>query len=683
MELEGLNNQAGYFSKQVLDLISPFYFTLDKDLNILTAGKGMLKFDQRMVGRSFQEVFKFRRPFSTKYEFDSIKQYTKQIFILEYIESDLILRGQMIHIENEDELLFIGSPWVTKVEDLDKYGLLITDFALNDTTPDLLHVFQSQEVAMNEIKMLLQNLNEQKQALDQSQSLYKQLVEEAGDIILRTNKEGQISYINPVGVRILGLDESDIIGQHFTMLIQANQREVMHDLFVEQLNSSITTRYYEFPFEPINQLKTPWFGFNINLLYIEHGVSGIQMVARDITDRKQFENELMKAKEIAEESERVKEKFLANMSHEIRTPMNAIYGLANILKGKALEEEDIESVNAINMSAKNLIRIVNDILDFSKLESGHVEFENRNFSLQQVLKGVVQTLSFEAEQKSLEVLTHVSADVPNNLVGDELRLRQVLLNLCSNAIKFTENGQINIQVGIVNKQEKSCVLDIRVKDTGIGIPAEKLGSIFNSFTQASGDTTRKFGGTGLGLTIAHELVTQQKGDIQVRSVVGSGSEFIVTLPFELQPIQSGQAASDSIQYSFKELIGYKILMAEDHHMNQLLAKKLFKKWNCEIEFAHNGIKAIEKLKYQSFDLILMDLQMPEMDGYQTTSYIREYLEEPKRSIPIIAITAHALAGEKEKCLSLGMQDYISKPFDQEVLYRKILEQLSFSSYSER
>jgi CheY-like chemotaxis protein len=236
---------------------------------------------------------------------------------------------------------------------------------------------------------------------------------------------------------------------------------------------------------------------------------------------------------------------------------------------------------------------------------------------------------------------------------------------------------------MVNQQEKSCVLDIRVKDTGIGIPAEKLGSIFNSFTQASGDTTRKFGGTGLGLTIAHELVTQQKGDIQVRSVVGSGSEFIVTLPFELQPIQSGQAASDSMDYSFKELIGYKILMAEDHPMNQLLAKKLFKKWNCEIEFAHNGIKALEKLRYQSFDLILMDLQMPEMDGYQTTSYIRERLEEPKRSIPIIAITAHALAGEKEKCLSLGMQDYISKPFDQEVLYRKILEQLSSSSVSER
>jgi PAS domain S-box-containing protein len=657
--------------KNILELISPFHFIMDKDLKVLSAGKGIEKIAPNIVGADFRTLFKFKRPFSTQYEYESILKYTQQIFILDALESKLTLRGQMIDNDQSNELIFIGSPWVTKVNDLEKYGLLITDFALNDTTPDLLHVFQSQEIAIKEIKQLVKNLDKQKQKLNQSRTLYKQLVEDAGDIIFRADSAGLINYMNPIGRHVLGLSENDLIGKHFTELIDRKFQAEALDLFSEQINSNIVNRYQEFPYV-VGYGKSLWFGQNITLIYEDDGIIGVQVVARDITERKKFEAELLKAKEIAEESELAKEKFLANMSHEIRTPMNAIYGLANILMDKDLSDEDLESVRAINHSANNLIRIINDILDFSKIESGNVQLENQGFSLKKVLDGVNQTLNLVAKEKDIELRTKVDSDVPNDLIGDQIRLRQILLNLKNNGIKFTESGCVETRVRLKERKAKECKLIFEVKDTGIGIPENKLQSIFRSFTQASDDTSRKYGGTGLGLTIAKELIELQSGSIQVDSVPGQGSTFSFDLTFQLSNTFDQTEQVRKVDYSMLELVGYKFLMAEDNPMNQLLARKVFSKWNCSIEFANNGKIAIDKLNVNDYDLVLMDLQMPEMDGYQATKYIRQEMRQPKSEIPIIAITAHALRGESEKCISIGMNDYISKPFDQLELFEKIL-----------
>ena len=661
----------------ILNLISPFYFIMGEELLITSAGNGIQKICPQIVGSQFKEMFAFKRPFSINYTFDSIISYTKQIFILDYLGSELILRGQIIFVEHSNELIFVGSPWVTNVHDLEKYNLLITDFALHDTTPDLLHVFQTQEIAMKEIKLLVQNLNKQKKELNKSRSLYKQLVEEAGDIIIRADNKGIITYINPIGLRILKLEEGDLLDKHISSLVELRYQEIAMELFERQLSQRVLTRYQEFPLK-MKSGESLWFGHNINLIMDGDMVVGVQLVARDVTERKKFEEELVKAKELAEESERAKEKFLANMSHEIRTPMNAIYGLTNILMESKLNEEDKESVRAINQSATNLIRIINDILDFSKIESGSVKLERRSFGLRNVLEEVDQTLRLVAKNKGLEMSTHVENVIPDNLIGDEVRLRQVLLNLQSNAIKFTEQGMVSTKVRIKEKTPHSCLLEFQVIDTGIGIPKDKSSLIFKSFTQASDDTSRKYGGTGLGLTIAKELVDIQSGTIGVESEFGKGSCFTFTIPFGIDRGTKDAAKADLISYHLNELSSFQFLMAEDNVMNQFLAKKVFGKWNCAIDFAQNGQEAVDMLKAKDYDLILMDLQMPEMDGYQATKHIREQLNGPKASIPIIAITAHALAGESDKCIAIGMNDYISKPFDREVLFEKLIKHLNIN-----
>ena len=663
-----------YLPKNILKLISPFHFSVNRDLKIKSAGKGILKILPGIIGADFEKLFKFKRPFSTQYEFDSIIKYTQQIFIMDALGSELTLRGQIIHLDKADELIFIGSPWVTKVNELEKYGLQITDFALNDTTPDLLHVFQAQEIAIKEIKQLVQNLDRQKEELNQSRQLYKQLVEEARDIIFRTDPNGLISYMNPIGIHILERSEEELLGKHYTELIGKDYRDLSMSLFNDQLQKGELTSYQEFPYQ-VGFGKSIWFGQNINLLIENDNLIGVQVVARDITERKKFEAELLKAKELAEASEMAKEKFLANMSHEIRTPMNAIYGLANILKDKDLSKEDLESVLAINHSADNLIRIINDILDFSKIESGNVQLEQASFNLKDVISGVQQTLNLEAAEKQVILNTIIEPQVPEVFIGDEGRLRQILLNLINNAIKFTEEGRVDTRVSVKQQTPSSCTLLFKVQDTGIGIPEKKLKSIFRSFTQASDETSRKYGGTGLGLTIAKELIELQSGAIDVHSVEGEGSTFTFSIKFALDTNLQAAKPEEVEQYTYRELTAYRFLMAEDNPMNQLLARKVFAKWNCSIDFANNGKLAIAKLSEKEYDLVLMDLQMPEMDGYQATKYIRKELTGSVSDIPIIAITAHALSGESEKCISIGMNDYISKPFDQQELYGKILRSL--------
>ncbi|MFV8443112.1 response regulator [Flavobacterium sp. LB2P44] len=396
---------------------------------------------------------------------------------------------------------------------------------------------------------------------------------------------------------------------------------------------------------------------------------------QDISEQKRTEAELIKAKELAEKAVVIKEQFLTNMSHEIRTPMNGIIGFARILESTKLDNDQKQSVEAIKKASHNLMHIINDILDFSKIEANKMTFEEVNFSLSKTVNYVIELLAPNAREKKIKLLYDINPNISDNLIGDPTKLSQILVNLIGNALKFTEKGFVELIITEEQESKSHSLVKFSVVDTGIGIPKDKIDSIFESFNQASNETTRKYGGTGLGLTITRKLVELQGGKITVESEVSKGSEFSFSLEYKkdekgiLSPVKSKNVTIDP-----DFLKDTRILLVEDNELNQLLAIKVFEKWNKEIDIAENGKIAIDKLENNEYDIILMDIQMPEMDGNELTHYIRNNMQE-KSDIPIIALTAHATLDEEKRCLKNGMNDYLSKPYDFNVLLEKLYKNL--------
>ncbi|MEO8852530.1 MAG: ATP-binding protein, partial [Ginsengibacter sp.] len=363
------------------------------------------------------------------------------------------------------------------------------------------------------------------------------------------------------------------------------------------------------------------------------------------------------------DSSLVKEKFLANMSHEIRTPINAILGFTNLLQRKKLDKESKEHVETIQKSGEGLLTIINDILDLSKIEAGMMRIESTPFSIRGLVHSVETMFVGKTREKGLEFSTSIDTTMPDILNGDATRLTQMLVNLIGNAIKFTNNGSIAVR--ITNEGIKDTIVDtgITITDTGIGIEPEKIEKMFERFQQADDAATRKYGGTGLGLAIVNDLIQLQKGSIKVQSEPGKGTNFRVIIPYKIATVDMGMRNLDELNVS--SFADVKILVAEDNEINQSLIKYLFKSWNLAYDLARNGKEAVELLQTKTYNLVLMDIQMPEMDGYTATGEIRHRL---KLDIPIIAMTAHAFAGEREKCLSYGMSEYISKPIRERHLH---------------
>lgn len=371
------------------------------------------------------------------------------------------------------------------------------------------------------------------------------------------------------------------------------------------------------------------------------------------------------------EAVQVKEKFLANMSHEIRTPINAILGFTNLLQRKNLDEESMEYIHSMEMSGNNLLTIINDILDLSKIEAGMMRIESAPFSIRNVLHSVEEMFRSKIKEKNLQFVVDIDKTIPDILEGDSIRLTQILVNLVSNSLKFTAKGSINIHITNEGIVDNTLTTGIEIKDTGIGIEKEILEKIFDRFQQAEDSVTRKYGGTGLGLSIVQELVSLQNGKIRVESEPGNGTTFHVMMPFVISTIENIDALPrEKIAYSVPDLTGFSILIAEDNKINQSLLQHLFQQWKLNFDMVENGIAAIQKIENNNYHLVLMDIQMPEMDGYTATKKIRNIL---KSDIPIIAMTAHALPGEREKCLSYGMNEYISKPIKEEELLRLIIQ----------
>lgn len=389
----------------------------------------------------------------------------------------------------------------------------------------------------------------------------------------------------------------------------------------------------------------------------------------EIEERKKTEQELIISKRTADQSNQLKDAFLANMSHEIRTPMNAIIGFADILGKRKLGEQEMDFVETIKSSGSDLLVIINDILDLSKIESGLMVFEEQPISIQNLFHSLSALLAQKAKEKNIELTFICDKDIPDTLQGDPTRLTQILMNLVNNAIKFTVKGSVNVFVNIIKNEDELSVLKFSVKDTGIGIQEDKMEHIFDRFRQAESNTTRKYGGTGLGLSITKQLIELQGGTLSVTSKVNSGSEFIFTLPFKnangrQQLVQKGNRQN----LNLAELSKLKILLVEDNLINIKFVSALFLQNGMKTEIAETGKEAIEKVKNNLFDIVLMDIEMHGMNGYEATTIIRKDL---KSNIPIIAMTAHAMTGEREKCMQFGMNDYVSKPIDPDLLFEKM------------
>ncbi|HEY1872257.1 MAG TPA: ATP-binding protein, partial [Chitinophagaceae bacterium] len=371
------------------------------------------------------------------------------------------------------------------------------------------------------------------------------------------------------------------------------------------------------------------------------------------------------------EASKIREQFVANISHEIRTPMNAILGFTGLLQKTDLEKNQQDYIRSIRSSAENLLTIINDILDMSRIESGMMHIEKLPFNLRELMDSLITMMSVKAKDLNLYLHTEIDDSIPLMLKGDAIRLTQILINLISNALKFTHDGGVTVRAELIDKKDEIARIRFSIADTGIGIEREKLKTVFERFHQAQPETTRRYGGTGLGLSIVKQLVEIQKGTIGVRSEPGKGSEFAVELTYQIVPgadAASPFSTDELVMKPFFEKI--KVLVAEDNPMNQKLVKYLLEEWQIDFDIRSNGADTIEVLQKnpREYNLILMDIQMPEMDGYTATEKIRNELNS---AIPIIAMTAHALAGEKEKCLAAGMDDYISKPLHEDQLYKLI------------
>ncbi|MGC1241645.1 MAG: ATP-binding protein [Chryseosolibacter sp.] len=499
-------------------------------------------------------------------------------------------------------------------------------------------------------------------------SFYEAVVEDGSDLIFIVDFEGNIHYHNSSVRYTLGYRAKSLIGKNFFDYILPASVNDLKEKFGQSKKRAYTEKV-EIQFL-CKDRSYRFLEFNAINLKHKEGLSGFILDCRDITQRKRDAEEMLRL-------QKAKEQFLANISHEIRTPINGIAGMAGLLSQHTSPEERVTYLNAIKHSAENLKVIINDILDLAAIESGKLRFEKIPFNLHDMLPSVVGMFTYQAKEKRISLEHNIDAALNCSLLGDPVRLNQILINLISNAVKFTHTGRIEVRCTAEKNNKHDCLVNLQVIDTGVGVPADKLDKIFESFSQADASVTRKYGGSGLGLTIVKQLVELQHGAIEVKSEEHKGSNFIVRIPYSFA--KSEHITKTSIPKKMGALAGKmlsetKVLLVEDNDINRLYAKSILQQWNCSVDIAENGLVAIEKIKYNFYDVVLMDVQMPVMDGYEATRAIR-VMDSHMRHAPIVALTANATKVDIEKCLASGMNDYLPKPFTPDDLYRKIFRDL--------
>lgn len=793
-----------HIDKSKLDLLFPFYFILDNEFNISEAGKSIKKLLPEVSNSSFYEVFNLKRPSHIFLSKENAINIQNQVIILESkAKKDILFRGQFVFFNEDNTILFVGSPWLIDVDDLKKYSLSIHDFAIHNTTTDMMQIIKSKELVMNDIKDLVTTLKIQKQDLNNANNRLSALIQNLQSAVLVENEERKIALVNKefcllfnipvdpefmIGVdcsqsaeqvkdlfkepeefvnritkilnnkeivtnEILYLNDGKILERDFIPIyannhysghlwqyrdvtsqrnidLQIKQNEEKYRNIIENIKlgllevdtKNIILKAYPKFCDLTGYSEQELIGKNAEELLLTQGdidtmleqnkkraagetsvydvrikkkdgsfiwvtVSGAPnydvnnknigsiAIHQDISERKLKEEEIKKAKELAERSLKIKEQFLANMSHEIRTPLNVIIGMSDVLSDSEMEAEQKEELKIIRSSADHLLSIVNDILDLSKIESGKISINETHFNIRDLLLEQVQLQNNNAKKKDLKLNVSFDSALPVNIYGDDFRLKQIISNLISNAIKFTDIGQISLTAEIESENDEKYNFLFAISDTGIGVSNDKKDMIFETFTQASNDTTRLYGGTGLGLSIVKNLVEIQGGKIWLKSEINKGSTFFVMIPFKKKPTHVINTKIKTTKSYNSELLDVKVLLVEDNKFNTLVATKTLEKWGCITNVAENGKEALKKIKSNTYDIVLMDIQMPEMDGYETTKIIRHHKNEKISSLSIIAMTAHAFEGIEEKCRNAGIDDYISKPFVRQQLYDKMMKQI--------
>jgi PAS domain S-box-containing protein len=596
--------------------------------------------------------------------------------------AELILANKELLFQNEEkekraaELIIADKELVYQNEEKEKRAaeLIIADKEL---------VYQNVEKKKREIAT--KELEKLSYSLKLASQYSLSLIEASKDPLLTISPAGKITDMNQATADITGIPRQKLKGTDFFDYFTEPQkaREVYLEVFANGsvTDSPLTLRHKDGELTDVL--------FNGSIYKDEKGiVLGVVIVARDITEQKRISTELseaivfaelatglaeeakIKAEQAtlrAENAVKAKQQFLSNMSHEIRTPMNAIIGFTKVLLKTELTAKQKEYLTSIKMSGDALIVLINDILDLAKVDAGKMTFEQIPFKLSLSISAMLYLFVAKIQEKNLKLIKEYDDRIPEVLLGDPVRLHQIILNLISNAVKFTSRGKITVSIKLLTDNEEKVTIQFSISDTGIGIAKDKISKIFDNFQQASSGTSRLYGGTGLGLAIVKQLVESQEGSISVKSKVEEGSTFSFVLPF-LKTKEEAATELEIVEVD-SEITDIKILVAEDIPLNQLLMRTLLDDFGFECDIAANGKLAIEMLRSKSYDIILMDLQMPEMNGFEATEYIRYTMNS---SIPIIALTADVTTVDLAKCKAVGMNDYIAKPVDDRLLYSKIV-----------
>ena len=527
-----------------------------------------------------------------------------------------------------------------------------------------------------------QDLREQ---LDRERALeaqYRELVATANDLVVTCDADARVTSINEAGQRLTGQSAETAGGRPLRELVAPQDRARLD----RELATALASRSgltLEVAIAQVGGADVT-VELDVRPIYRRGRPAGLQAIGRDVTARKRSEVELAQARDDAEAASRAKSEFMANISHEIRTPLNGIIGMTELVLAAPLADQSRQYLTMVRTSADSLLHIINDILDFSKIEAGHLRFDSAAFHLPARLTSTLEPLGVTARRKGLAFTVEQRPGLPPVLVGDAGRLGQVLMNLVGNAIKFTDRGSVGVVADVApplpGDGPSLARIRVVVRDTGIGVPADKHSLIFEAFTQADGSTSRRFGGTGLGLSIVASIVKRMGGTLDIQSEPGTGSAFTVVMPFECGttvelPMLSGDGLSRLLGHAdqappvtqVQAAVSMSLLLVEDNPVNQRLAQEILRRRGHRVTVAENGREALDRLAEAAFDVVLMDVQMPEMNGLDATRAIRRREAGTARHVPIVAMTAHAMAGDREKCLESGMDDYLTKPVRAEAL----------------
>ncbi len=582
-----------------------------------------------------------------------------------------IMQDEILEVENAhaDER-FNRNPLVTGNPNIafyagapltDNEGFNIGTLCAIDTVPKTLTEFERS--ILDTVSKTIMRLIEFRKKQEE-QVIYNKFFDLTLDMLCVASTDGFFKLLNPSFTKIMGWSEEDLMRNKFIDYIHPEDVDTTIKEF-----KKLRKGYNAVGFQ--NRFKTKagkWLWLEWTC-YSDQNTKELFAVARDITDLKEIQTGLINEKKETEKLTLAKDEFLANMSHEIRTPLNSILGFLDLLSKTSLNEEQKQYVDISSIASKNLAVLVNDILDISKLESGRILLEDAPINVEGIIKQVIHLLSSKASVKNIKLMSTIDNSIPAFLQGDETRITQILVNLIGNAIKFTDSGFVEVKVMEIHKNKEYVSLRFSVKDSGIGIPLEKQHLIFERFTQAETSTTRLYGGTGLGLNIVKMLVDLFGGKLELESLPGKGSEFSFELTLPISINKNKEASNVGLkENSVIFPSNTKILLAEDNEHNQIIAKIYLAKYGINIDIASNGKVAFDMIKQKKYDLIIMDLQMPIMDGFETTFKIRNEL---KLNTPIIACSAHSLVAERIKSLSAGMNEYIAKPYTENQLINVI------------